>query len=59
MSEIAGVAAALAGSVLGGTALAGTRFAVGALDPLAVVAFRYGIAALLLLRPHEIATPGA
>lgn len=49
MSELAGVAAALAGSVLGGTALAGTRFAVGALDPLAVVAFRYGIAALLLL----------
>jgi drug/metabolite transporter (DMT)-like permease len=49
MSEIAGVTAALIGSMLGGTALAGTRFAVGALDPLAVAAFRYGIGALLLL----------
>jgi drug/metabolite transporter (DMT)-like permease len=48
-SELAGVAAALIGSVLGGTALAGTRFAVGSLDPMAVAAFRYGIGALLLL----------
>src|SRR4051812_23144872 len=49
MSELAGVAAALIGSMLGGTALAGTRFAVGSLDPMAVAAFRYGIGALLLL----------
>jgi drug/metabolite transporter (DMT)-like permease len=49
MSEIGGVAAAVLGSVLGGTALAGTRFAVASLDPLAVAGLRYGIGALLLL----------
>jgi drug/metabolite transporter (DMT)-like permease len=70
MSEIAGVAAAVLGSVLGGTALAGTRFAVASLDPLAVAGFRYGIGALLLLpfvaralplfqrRPDALATLG-
>src|SRR5581483_10667477 len=48
MNEFRGLAAALIGSFLGGTASAGTRFAVGALDPLAVVALRYGIGALFL-----------
>ena len=37
------------GSILGGTALAGTRFAVGSLDPLFVANVRYAIGALLLL----------
>ena len=49
MTEIGGVAAALLGSVLGGTAIAGTRFVVGAIDPLNVAMLRYGIGALLLL----------
>jgi drug/metabolite transporter (DMT)-like permease len=48
MNEFSGLAAALIGSFLGGTASAGTRFAVGALDPLAVVTLRYGIGALFL-----------
>jgi drug/metabolite transporter (DMT)-like permease len=48
MNEFSGLAAALIGSFLGGTASAGTRFAVGAIDPLAVVTLRYGIGALLL-----------
>jgi drug/metabolite transporter (DMT)-like permease len=49
MSEWLGVGAALLGSFLGGTASAGTRYAVGAIDPLAVVGVRYGIGALFLL----------
>jgi drug/metabolite transporter (DMT)-like permease len=49
MSEWLGVGAALLGSFLGGTASAGTRYAVGAIDPLAVVALRYGIGAVFLL----------
>jgi drug/metabolite transporter (DMT)-like permease len=49
MSEWLGLGAALLGSFLGGTASAGTRYAVGAIDPLAVVALRYGIGALFLL----------
>jgi drug/metabolite transporter (DMT)-like permease len=49
MSEWLGVGAALLGSFLGGTASAGTRYVVGAIDPLAVVALRYGIGALFLL----------
>ena len=49
MSELAGVAAALLGSVIGGTALAATRFAVGSLDPLDIAMFRYSIGALVLL----------
>ena len=49
MAEWLGLGAALLGSFLGGTASAGTRYAVGAIDPLAVVALRYGIGALFLL----------
>jgi drug/metabolite transporter (DMT)-like permease len=49
MSEWLGVGAALLGSFLGGTASAGTRYVVGAIDPLAVVALRYGIGAVFLL----------
>ncbi len=49
MSEFAAVAAALLGSVIGGTALAATRFAVGSLDPLNVATLRYAIGALVLL----------
>ena len=48
MNEFSGLAAALLGSFLGGTASAGTRFVVGAIDPLAVVTLRYGIGALFL-----------
>ena len=49
MTEIGGVAAALLGSVIGGTALAATRFAAGSLDPLNIAMFRYAIGALVLL----------
>ncbi|HEY6200876.1 MAG TPA: DMT family transporter [Candidatus Binatia bacterium] len=48
MNEFSGLAAALIGSFLGGTASAGTRFVVGVIDPLAVVTLRYGIGALFL-----------
>jgi drug/metabolite transporter (DMT)-like permease len=49
MTEVWGVGAALLGSILGGTALAGTRFVVGSLDPLLVASFRYGVGGILLL----------
>ena len=48
MSELLGVAAALLGSVLGGTAVAITRYAVGVIDPLGVTMLRYAIGALCL-----------
>src|SRR5437879_13442504 len=43
-----GVAAALLGSALGGSAVAATRFSLGAMDPLSVVTLRYAIGALCL-----------
>lgn len=48
MSEVLGVAAALLGSVLGGTAVAVTRYAVGVIDPLGVTTLRYAIGAVCL-----------
>ncbi|MTV13579.1 MULTISPECIES: DMT family transporter [Bradyrhizobium] len=49
MGEIWGVLAAVASSALGGTSIGATRFLVGAIDPLATGAFRFGIGVLLLL----------
>jgi drug/metabolite transporter (DMT)-like permease len=49
MSELFGVGVALLGSVLGGTASAGTRYAVGAIDPLGLAMLRYTIGALCLV----------
>lgn len=49
MSELLGVGAALLGSLLGGTAAAGTRYAVGAIDPLGLAMLRYAIGALCLV----------
>jgi drug/metabolite transporter (DMT)-like permease len=49
MSELFGVAAALLGSVLGGTAVAGTRFAIAAIDPLGLTMLRYTIGALCIV----------
>ena len=48
MGELGGVGAALLSSLLGGTAVAGTRYAVGAIDPLGLAMLRYGIGALCL-----------
>jgi len=48
VNELLGVGAALLGSLLGGTAVAGTRYAVGALEPLGVATLRYAIGALCL-----------
>jgi drug/metabolite transporter (DMT)-like permease len=49
MGEIAGLAAAVLSSALGGTSVAATRYLTGALDPLAIGAFRFGIGFALLL----------
>ncbi|HXM84066.1 MAG TPA: DMT family transporter [Burkholderiales bacterium] len=49
MSQGAGVAAALLGSALGGSAVAATRFSLGTMDPLSVVTLRYAIGALCLV----------
>ena len=62
MSELLGVAAALLGSVLGGSAAAGTRYAVGAIDPLGLAMLRYTIGALCLvpfalLAVHKLKDP--
>jgi drug/metabolite transporter (DMT)-like permease len=48
-SGLIGVLAAAASSLLGGSAVAFTRLAVRDVDPLAVAAIRYGIAAICLL----------
>jgi drug/metabolite transporter (DMT)-like permease len=48
VNERGGLAVALLGSLLGGASLAATRYAVAWIDPLAVAAFRYGAAALIL-----------
>jgi drug/metabolite transporter (DMT)-like permease len=47
-SELHGVLAALVGSVIGGSAAAATRYAIGELDPLPLAAARYTIGALCL-----------
>jgi drug/metabolite transporter (DMT)-like permease len=49
MGEISGVVAALLSSGLGGTSVGATRYLVGAIDPLATGAFRFGIGFVLLL----------
>ncbi|QOZ34949.1 DMT family transporter [Bradyrhizobium sp. CCBAU 53421] len=51
MGEIWGVLAAVASSAIGGTSIGATRYLVGAIDPLAIGAFRFGIGVLLLLPP--------
>ena len=49
MGEGWGVWAAVASSGLGGTSIGATRYLVGAIDPLAIGSFRFGIGSLLLL----------
>ncbi|KWV45426.1 permease [Bradyrhizobium macuxiense] len=49
MGETWGVLAAVLSSALGGTSIGATRFLVGAIDPLAIGSFRFGIGVLLLL----------
>jgi drug/metabolite transporter (DMT)-like permease len=49
MSERIGVLIAITSSALGGTAGAVTRFVVGAVDPVTIAAFRFGIGVIVLL----------
>src|SRR5512138_1940782 len=49
MGETLGVLAAVLSSGLGGTSIGATRYLVGAIDPLAIGSFRFGIGFLLLL----------
>ncbi|MBS0519501.1 MAG: EamA family transporter [Proteobacteria bacterium] len=49
MGEIWGILAAVLSSGLGGTAVGATRYVVGASDPLAIGAFRFGIGFVFLL----------
>jgi drug/metabolite transporter (DMT)-like permease len=49
MGEILGVLAAVLSSALGGTSIGATRYLVGAIDPLAIGSFRFGIGFLGLL----------
>jgi drug/metabolite transporter (DMT)-like permease len=49
MGEILGVLAAMLSSALGGTSIGATRYLVGAIDPLAIGSFRFGIGVSLLL----------
>ncbi|MCA6112337.1 DMT family transporter [Bradyrhizobium cenepequi] len=49
MGETWGVLAAVLSSALGGTSIGATRYLAGAIDPLAIGAFRFGIGFLLLL----------
>src|SRR5258708_22948034 len=49
MTEGLGVAAAVLSSTLGGLAAVATRFIVGAVDPVAIAAFRFGGGFVLLL----------
>lgn len=48
MNEFSGLAVALIGSFIGGSATAGPRFVLGAIDPLAVATLRYGVGPLFL-----------
>src|SRR5512142_1630961 len=49
MGEGWGVLAAVVSSGLGGTSIGATRYLVGAIDPLAIGSFRFGLGFLLLL----------
>jgi drug/metabolite transporter (DMT)-like permease len=49
MNEVAGVLIAVLSSAFGGTAAAVTRYVVGAIDPVTIAAFRFGIGAAVLL----------
>src|SRR5437879_3933854 len=49
MTPHLGVLAAILSSALGGTAAAVTRFLVGALDPVMLAFFRFGLGFLILL----------
>src|SRR6201991_2116816 len=49
MGEIWGVLAAVLSSGLGGTSVGATRYLVGAIDPLAIGSFRFGLGFALLL----------
>jgi drug/metabolite transporter (DMT)-like permease len=49
MFEVWGVLAAILSSALGGTAIAATRYVVGACDPLTLGALRFGIGFMFLL----------
>lgn len=49
MSERVGVLSAIVSSALGGTAVAATRYLIGATDPITLAAFRFGIAFMLIL----------
>jgi drug/metabolite transporter (DMT)-like permease len=49
MHELLGVLAGMASNGLGGTAVAVTRYAVGAIDPITLGAFRFGIGFIFLL----------
>src|SRR5262249_42215930 len=49
MNERAGVLIAVLSSAFGGTAAAVTRYVVGALDPVTIAAFRFGIGVVVLL----------
>lgn len=58
MGDLLGVAAAVASSALGGASVGMTRFIAGAVDPLAIGAFRFGIGVAVLL-PISMAQGGA
>ena len=49
MHELLGVFAGMASNGLGGTAVAVTRYAIGAIDPITLGAFRFGIGFIFLL----------
>jgi drug/metabolite transporter (DMT)-like permease len=49
MHELVGVLAGMASNGLGGTAVAVTRYAIGAIDPITLGAFRFGIGFIFLL----------
>lgn len=49
ISSFAGLLAAILSSALGGAAVGATRFVAGAIDPLALGSFRFGIGVALLL----------
>jgi drug/metabolite transporter (DMT)-like permease len=49
MSHLRGVLAASASSLLGGTCVVATRYAIGATDPLTLALLRYGIGVVCLL----------
>jgi len=49
MHELVGVLAGMASNGLGGTAVAVTRYAIGAIDPITLGAFRFGIGFVFFL----------